>query len=72
MMSQPPSLFSLTASSGSEWAGSMPALGRHGGLSLSSVLCWMLAGKTGRWAKVELMRTRRGDGRSCGKTAVEW
>jgi hypothetical protein len=48
----PTFLFSLTASSGSEWAESTPALGRHGGLSfLTSVLCWMLVGKTGRWTK---------------------
>jgi hypothetical protein len=33
MMSNPPSSFSLTASSGSEWVGSTPALGRRGGLS---------------------------------------
>jgi hypothetical protein len=39
-MSHPPSLFSLTASSGSEWAESTPALGRRGGLSF--IVCALL------------------------------
>jgi hypothetical protein len=32
-MSHPPSMFTLTASSGSEWAESTPATGRRGSLS---------------------------------------
>jgi hypothetical protein len=40
MMSHPPSSFSLTVSSGSEWAESTPALGSRG--SLSFVVCALL------------------------------
>jgi hypothetical protein len=40
MMSHPPSLFTLTAASGSECTGSTPALGRCGGLLLA-ICCFI-------------------------------